>query len=174
MDRHAADLNWLTFLLVGDRERSIEILAETMDAGDDANPFLARQRVGWSRRVAIAGAMASIRQDLAESARALESSGAEQRAVPGRGWSLDPNTTRLELERALLRIDVFPRAAVLFLTFERMAIAEAAALLDAPHDLVRKAHAIGLRELTANLAEMQGWRLNKSRLFVSPSPVEAA
>ena len=69
---------------------------------------------------------------------------------------LDPGTTKSDLERALLSIDVFPRAAVLLLIFERVPLRDVAILLDAEPDLVRKAQASGVRELTINLARMQG------------------
>ena len=67
-------------------------------------------------------------------------------------WSLSPDTTKADLEKALLAIDPFPRAALLLLVFEGIRMADAAALLDADPALIRKAQAIGLRELTANLA----------------------
>ena len=53
---------------------------------------------------------------------------------------------------ALLAIDLFPRATLLLLVFEGMQIADAATLLDTEPDLLKKAEAIGLRELTANIA----------------------
>ncbi len=62
------------------------------------------------------------------------------------------------LERALLSIDAFPRASVLLLVFERVPLRDAAILLDAEPDLVRKAQAAGVRELTMNLARTQGWK----------------
>jgi hypothetical protein len=69
-----------------------------------------------------------------------------------RNWSLSPDTTKADLERALLAIEVFPRAALLLLVFEGVRIADAATLLDAGPDLLKKAQTIGLRELTVNLA----------------------
>jgi DNA-directed RNA polymerase specialized sigma24 family protein len=158
VNQRAADLHWLAFLLTGDHETSIQIAEETFEADDGANPFFSKWLVGWSRRLSIARATAAIRENLAESARRVASINVETRALPGRAWVLDENTTKQTLERALLMIDVFPRAAVLLLIFERMALADAAVLLDASNSLVRKAQAIGVRELTANLAHMQGWR----------------
>jgi hypothetical protein len=60
--------------------------------------------------------------------------------------------SKARIEEALLAIDVFPRAALLLLIFERVRIGDAATLLDADAALVRKAQAMALRELTANLA----------------------
>ena len=154
----AADLHWLAFLLTGDRETSIQIAEETLEADEGANAFFSNWLAGWSRRVAIAKATAAIRKELAESAHRAQSMSVETRALPGRAWALDENTTQRELERALLMNDVFPRAAVLLLIFERMAPADAAVILDASASLVRKGQAIGVRDLTANLAHMRGWR----------------
>ena len=67
-------------------------------------------------------------------------------------WSLPASTTKTQIEQALLAVDLFPRAAVLLSIFEGMSIADAATILDADVTLVRKAQAIGLRELTNNLA----------------------
>ena len=156
--QRAADLHWLAFLLTGDRETSIQIAEETLGADDGANAFFSRWLAGWSRRVTIARATAAIRKELAESAHRVRSMSVQTRVLPGRTWVLDESTTKLELERALLMIDVFPRAVVLLLIFEGMAPADAAVLLDVSDSLVRNAQAIGVRELTANLAHLQGWR----------------
>ena len=56
--------------------------------------------------------------------------------------------TKSDLERALLSIDLFPRAAVLLLLFEGVPLQDAAVLLDAEPDLVRKGQAAGVVELT--------------------------
>lgn len=82
----------------------------------------------------------------------------EKSALPPRSWVLDPGTAKSDLERALLSIDAFPRGAVLLLVFEGVPLRDAAILLDAEPDLVRKAQAAGVRELTINLARMQGWK----------------
>ena len=158
VNQRAADLHWLAYLLTGDRVASIEIASATFEGDDGAISFFSNWMERWSRRVAIARATSTLRKELAESAGRVESMRAEWRALPGRAWVLDENTTKLELEHALLTIDVFPRAAVLLLIFERMALEDAAVLLDAAPSLVRKAHAIGVRELTVNLAHLQGWR----------------
>jgi hypothetical protein len=73
-------------------------------------------------------------------------------------WVLDAGTTKSDLERALLSIDLFPRAAVLLLVFERVPLKDAVILLDSEADLVKEAVAAGVRDLTTNLAKRQGWR----------------
>jgi DNA-directed RNA polymerase specialized sigma24 family protein len=106
---------------------------------------------GWQRRLVIANALTVIHDDLADSARRTENVHARSSGT-ARNWSLGPGTTKADLERALLAIDLFPRAALLLLVFEGLRIADAATLLDANPALLKKAQAIGLRELTANLA----------------------
>jgi DNA-directed RNA polymerase specialized sigma24 family protein len=56
------------------------------------------------------------------------------------------------LRKSSAAIDPFPRAALLLLIFEGLTMDDAASLLDADPTLIRKAQAIGLRELTASLA----------------------
>jgi len=74
-------------------------------------------------------------------------------------WTvLDAGTTKSDLEGALLPIDLFPRAAVLLLVFERVPLKDAAILLDSKVDLVKNAMAAGVHDLTINLAKMQGWK----------------
>ncbi len=153
--KDAADLYWLAFLLTGRQDISIDIAADAAVSQDDANPFFADWMRGWQRRLVIGRALTAIHDELADSARRTQiarllwqSSGA-----PPRNWSLSPDTTKADLERALLAIDLFPRAALLLLVFERIRMADAATLLDADPGLSEKAQAIGLRELTANLAD---------------------
>jgi DNA-directed RNA polymerase specialized sigma24 family protein len=150
--KDAADLYWLAFLLAGRPDVSIDIAVETAVAQQEASPFFASWMRSWSRRIVVAKALAAIRDELAESARRTELARIREWAAPARGWSLPPQTTKAQIEEALLAIDVFPRAALLLLIFERLRIADAATLLDADAALVRKAQALALRDLTANLA----------------------
>jgi DNA-directed RNA polymerase specialized sigma24 family protein len=152
--QHAADLYWLAFLLTGRQDLSIEIASDTAVSDDDASPFFAEWMRGWQRRLVIGRALTAIHDELADSARRTQlarvNSLAAGSAAPQRNWSL---TTKADLQEALLAIDAFPRAAVLLLVFEDIRMAEAATLLDSDPALIRKAQAIGLRELTANLAD---------------------
>jgi hypothetical protein len=147
----AVDLYWLAFLLTGRGDISIDIAADAAASWDYANPFFEDWMRDWQRRLVIATALGAIHDELADSARRTKiahggSSGTQ------RNWSLGPDTTKADLERALLAIDLFPRAALLLLVFERLRIADAAILLDADPDLLKKAQVIGLCQLTANLA----------------------
>lgn len=158
----ADDLYWLAFLLTGRRDTSIDIAADAAASEDYANPFFEDWMQGWQRRLVIANALTAIHDDLADSARRTEGARAGSSRMP-RNWSLSPDTTKADLERALLAIDLFPRAALLLLVFEGLRIADAATLLDADADLLKKAQAIGLRELTTNLAAA-----NASAVSASP------
>jgi hypothetical protein len=147
----AVDLYWLAFLLTGHCDISVDIAADAATSQDNANPFFADWLRDWQRRLVIAKALAAIQDELADSARRTEIAPAGNSEMP-RNWSLSPDTTKADLERALLAIDLFPRATLLLLVFEGVRIADAATLLDADPNLLKKAEAIGLRELTANLA----------------------
>ena len=156
--RHSADLYWLAFLLTGHHEIAFDVTEQTMDLTDGRNGFFSAWIVSWSRRLVIARALAAVRENLARSARrtALRHTGNSE--FPPRSWVLDGGATKSDLERALLPIDLFPRAAVLLLVFERLPLKDAAILLDSEAELVKKAMAAGVRDLTINLARTQGWR----------------
>jgi DNA-directed RNA polymerase specialized sigma24 family protein len=173
-NEHAADLYWLAFLLTGHRELSLDVAIEALDLQDDENPFFSTWMLAWSRRVVIAKAQAAIRAELAASARRTAAKPAEKFPLPQRNWVLDRHTTKIQLERALLAIDVFPRCALLLSVFERMPLEDAAILLDADATLVRKGQMTGLRELTRNLAQMQGWTSNATNGYVVTSEMQHA
>ena len=150
-EKAAADLYWLAFLLTGSQDISIDIAADAAGSEDWENSFFADWMRGRYRRPVIVKALAAIHDELAESAHRTETARFTIPQMP-RNWSLRADVTKEDLERALLAIDVFPRAAVLLLVFEGMRTADAALLLDAKADLLKKAQAIGLSEMTANLA----------------------
>jgi DNA-directed RNA polymerase specialized sigma24 family protein len=151
----AVDLYWLAFLLTGRQDTSIDIAADAAASWDYANQFFEDWMRNWQRRLVMAKALGAIHEELADSARRTKIAHAGSSGTP-RNWSLGPDTTKDDLERALLAIDLFPRAALLLLVFERLRIADAAILLDADQDLLKKAQVLGLRELTANLAARTG------------------
>jgi DNA-directed RNA polymerase specialized sigma24 family protein len=153
--RRAFDLHWLATLLTGCRETAENV---TVAAAGEPNAFFSTWMQVWARRTFIAKALAIVREDLARSARRTALRRAEMSELPPRSWVLDREITKRDLERALLPIDVFPRAAVLLLALERMPLQDAAVLLNSEPDMVRTAMAAGLRDLTINLARMQGWK----------------
>jgi DNA-directed RNA polymerase specialized sigma24 family protein len=150
---HVGDLYWLAFLLTGRQDLSIEIASDTVVSADDASPSFTEWMQGWQRRLVIGRALTAIHDELADSARRTQLAHVKDSAAPRRNWSLSPDTTKADLEQALLSIDLFPRAAFLLLIFEGTRMADATILLDADPALIRKAQTIGLRELTANLAD---------------------
>lgn len=151
IEKTAVDLYWLAFLLTGRRDISVNIAVDIV-SDDSETTFFSDWMRNWQRRLAIGKALAAIHNELAESARQTERASVDGSAMPPRGWSLSPDTTKADLEQALLAIDLFPRAALLLLVFERIRFADAATLLDASPDLLKRAQAIGLRELTARIA----------------------
>jgi DNA-directed RNA polymerase specialized sigma24 family protein len=169
--KDAADLYWLAFLLTERQDLSIEIASDTAVSGDYTSPFFADWMRAWQRRLVIARALTAIHDELADSAYRTQiarvTGSARGSATPERNWSLSPDTTKAEVQRALLSIDLFPRAALLLLVFEGIRMADAATLLDADPALIRKAQAIGLGELTANLAHQDS---PKDRRGNKPAP----
>ena len=153
--KDAADLYWLAFLLTGRPDVSIDIAADTAASQSYANPFFEGWIHAWARRIVMAKALAAVRDELAESARRTKQARVRTSAPAPRDWLLRPETSKARIDEALLAIDIFPRAAVLLLVFERLSIIDAATILDADAALIKKAQAIGLSELTANLAAKQ-------------------
>ncbi|SPF53413.1 RNA polymerase, sigma-24 subunit, ECF subfamily [Candidatus Sulfopaludibacter sp. SbA4] len=173
-NKSAAEIYWLVFLLTGHRAPSLDVTLEALGFQDGTNPFFSAWMVAWSRRVVIAKALSAIRDELAASGRRTESSRTEKAGLTPRNWSLDGDTTRAQIESALLAIDVLPRCALLLTIFEGESLEDAAVLLDAGRDLVRKAQIIGLRELTRNLARMQGWTSAATRPYVLTNEMQHA
>jgi len=162
-NRRAEDLCWLAFLLTRDRGLSVDVTLEAVSVPGDAAPFFSFWMVAWSRRVFIAKVLAAIRIELASSARRTASQRAEKAELPPRNWTLGRDTTKAQLESALLAIDMFPRCALLLSIFEGVSLNDVAILLNVEPGLVRKALMIGLRELTRNLARIQGWTSTRTK-----------
>lgn len=152
---HAGDVYWLALLLTGQPEVSVDVVVEALDLSTAANPFFSTWIQRWSRKVVIAKALAAIRNEIAESARRIELGRVASHAPRLRKWTLSRDTTKVQLERALLAIDVFPRCALLLSVFEGLSLQDLTVLLDATPGLIRKAQASALHELTRNLARVQ-------------------
>jgi hypothetical protein len=175
----AADLQWLAFLLTGTRQSSTDLALEAVgsdgrDLPDGASRFFVNWMLGWSRKVVIAKALAGVRDELVASAGRIGSKRIGKSSLPTRDWTLDRETSKIQLERALLAIDLFPRCTLLLSVFEGMSMEDAAILLDADLDLVRNARMTALRELTRNLAEMQGWKSTSTMPYVMTSEIQHA
>lgn len=154
INRQAADLYWLAFLLTGQRETSVDATAEALDSAG-ANPFFSAWMLAWARKVVIAKALGAIRQELAASALRIASARGRNTPCVQRNWSPADGATKAELERALLAIDAFPRCVLLLSLFEGLSVDDATVLLDVDRELIRKAQAFALQELTQNLAAIQ-------------------
>jgi len=137
-----ASLYWLAFLLTGQCERSIDIAVEAVTSAGAFSP----------RRMVIAKALAALRDELAASACRTKSRELHSAAMPAGDRTLDNFISKVQLERAMLGIDILPRAALLVSIFEGVPVEDTAVLLEAPPELVIKARMLGLADLTANLA----------------------
>ena len=139
-----AELYWLVFLLTGQRGLSQDLTQDVLSSPDW--PGL------WSRRTAVTKAFAAVYNELSLSAMRVASKKFEMTGIPSRTWSLDPDTTKIKLENALLDIDIFPRWALLLTVFEGLGLEETSTLLDADRELVQQGRITGLLDLTRNLA----------------------
>jgi DNA-directed RNA polymerase specialized sigma24 family protein len=156
LNEYAADLYWLAFLLTGHCGISIDATVEALDLRAAGNPFFSAWMHGWSRKVVVAKALGAIREELAASASRVDMKRCLRHRSPRQEWALSPETTKIQLERALLAIDVFPRCAVLLSVFEKLSMDDTSILLNSDRDRVSAARSCGLQELAGNLAEMQG------------------
>ena len=146
------DLYWLAYLLTGDRERSVHAVIETLEKEGFANLFFKKWFTAWSRKIFIAKVLGSVLPETtaAELNGRLDKLQAETGAVRTRpAWK---GAGKNELEAALLAIDPFPRRALLLTTFEKLSLEDAGILLNAEGECVKTATAIGLIELSRNLA----------------------
>lgn len=157
LNQRVADLYRLAFLITGDIELSIDLAAETVAWHETPDFSFAGGISKAAKRLVIAEALAAMGADLAASAHRTQARDAAEPEFPRRDWTLNPATTKAELEQALRSIDVFPRCVLLLCVFEGLSQKEAAIFLDCDRELVRKAQVIGLWELTRNLAIAQGW-----------------
>lgn len=172
--KEAADLYRLAYLLTGKRGASVDVTLEAIGYDGPSESFFANWMVAWSRRVVIAKALAVIRGELAESAVRTVSWKCRKPDLPPRSWTHEHDTTSVQLERALLTIDAFPRCAMLLTVFEGISIEDVSVLLDAPPELVKKGQAIGLGELTVNVARLQGWTSDAPESFVMTGEMQHA
>jgi hypothetical protein len=155
MHTRAADHYRLAFVLTGEREISPDATLEALDTASDPNWSFAAWMSAWSRRLVIAKVLSAIRGELAESARRTVSLRLRnQKLLPGSARLRD-GPTPAQLERALLAIDVFPRCALILTVFEGISVEDAAVLLDATVELLRKARTFALTQLLANLRQLQ-------------------
>jgi DNA-directed RNA polymerase specialized sigma24 family protein len=145
-------LYWTAYLLTGNRDASFQAAVDAAELREDASPFFSEWVLRWSRKIAIAKALGAIREALHASARRTEATASHSDVQLPRGWCLSPDTNKIQLEQALLAIDVFPRCALVLSIFEGLPLEDVAMLLDEDCELVKAARAIGLQQLTRRLS----------------------
>jgi hypothetical protein len=146
------DLYWLAHLLTGSRDASFQAVVDAAELQQEANSFFAKWVLCWSRKIAIAKSLGAIREEIHTSARRTESAALHDDVRLHRGWSLSSETNKVELEPALLAIDVFPRCALVLSILEGLPLDDVATLLNEDRELVKTARAIGLEQLTRRLS----------------------
>src|SRR5579859_3597694 len=113
----AAQLYWLAFLLTGDRECSVEATIEVLSTGDAANPFFGNWMVVWARKLVIARALSAVSDEMRASVLRTERRrfvcSNEVESIPLSAWNPDSDAPSLQLQDALLAIDLFPRCVLL-------------------------------------------------------------
>ena len=163
----AASLYSIAFLLTGRSELSLEIAMEVLDSEDDPELLFSSQALAGVRRTVIEKALAAIRDELSISECQTASLSFAEVCLPPSTWSLDPSTTKLQIESVLLAIDVFPRCALLLTVFEGLSLQEASAFLGSNGDSTLKGRITGLWNFTHHLARQQGW--NPSAIQLPPT-----
>ncbi len=152
----AAELYWIALLLTGCSDRSATIVIDEIERANECNDGPSILESIALRHTIIAKAIASIFDQLAWSSARMPSWQKQRSLLAGPHWSVNPTISREQLAAALLRIDVFPRCALLLTVFEGLAIDAAAALLQSDRELTMRGRITGLCELTRNLAFIPG------------------
>jgi hypothetical protein len=149
------NLSWLAILLTGDRTLSIDAEVEALGRKDMAKSFFENWMAAWSRKLFIAKALAAVNSSISASVSRTEARHSEylreMQTLPLLDWGLDTDTDKLELERALLAIDVFPRCALLLMVFEKLSLDDVAILLNVDKQLVATAKSVGPTELSRSM-----------------------
>ena len=160
-------LSWLAFLLTGDRTLRVDTEVEALGRNDPAKPLFENWMVSWRHKLFIAKVLSSVNSLMTASVlrtQARHSTSLQgMQSLPHLDWGLDTDEDKLELERALLAVDVFPRAVLLLVVFENLSLDDVAILLSVDKQLVATAKTIGLIELSRNM-ERAGPRFRTSSL----------
>ncbi len=170
------NLSWLAFLLTGDRTLSVDTEVEALGRKDLASPFFENWMVAWRRKLFIAEALAAVNSLMSASVLRTKARHSEylreMQSLPPLDWSLDTDEDKLELERALLAIDVFPRSALLLMVFEKLSLDDVAILLNVDKQLVAAAKTIGLTELSRRMERKRpGFRTPASIQVDQPNAI---
>jgi membrane protein DedA with SNARE-associated domain len=161
-------LEWLTSQITGGVVSEPESALESLVPKEGDNATFARWIRAWSRKLAIARALGTVAGELKSSARRMELVDSSQlRKLVGCNWRCVSSINRVELERGIAAIDLFPRSALILTIFEKLSLVDAAILLGVPKETVANAQAIALRQLSRSLAGGQGW---SNELWVQADP----
>lgn len=155
--KDATDLYWLAFLITNRRKLAMDLAADALAFDQTPGLCSLKGRSGSPRLDVMAEALAAVDDELAASAHGTEMNQFDLSELPPASWMLDPNTTKTDLERALLDIDIFPRCALLLTVYEGLPLDIATVLMDTNRDLIQKGVALASAELTCHLAKLQGW-----------------
>jgi hypothetical protein len=153
----AVDLYRTVYLLTGHSEFSLKLITDAIFSETDVELFWSAEMLTQLRRTVIGKALEAIWEELAFSACQTAVLPASHPYLP-LGWSLDANTSKLQVESALLSIEVFPRCALLLTLFEGLSLADTSALLRSSEDLTAKGQVLGLWQLVSTLAHRQDQR----------------
>jgi hypothetical protein len=148
-----AQLDRLGSLIAGDTIPAATVVSDSTCTAEPTDAFFARWLANWSKKLTISKYLGPVANDLQHSAcrtaRALHvSRSAERMALDLSGLRSIDET---QLASGLSAIDVFPRCALLLVTFEGLSIDDAAVLLGVDKRLVVYAESVGLQQLVRNL-----------------------
>ena len=174
MRNRAIDHYRLALVLTGEREVRLDATLEALGTASNPNSSFVEWMSAWARRLVIAKVLSAIRVELAESARRTVSLRLRNQKLPLGSARLGEGPTAVQLERALLGIDVFPRCALVLTVFEGISVEDAAVLLDATVELLRKARTFALTQLLASLRQLQARTSDDCRPFAMSTAVRHA
>ncbi|MGA3185719.1 MAG: hypothetical protein ABSF22_01290 [Bryobacteraceae bacterium] len=147
-EKNLAELYWLAYLLTGNEDRSVHASSSALDIDDG---LFDGEKKKWARALTIVEALGTIETVLRRSLVRVAQSNGEEMASQAE-WMGRARITTEEFEDAVLRIDAFPRCAMLLTIFEGLPIKATALLLNASMALTAAAQRIGIVQLTARLA----------------------
>ena len=133
VEKQAIEFYSLAFLLTGQSETSTNVAVAALD--------LTGASLTASRRAVMTNALSSIRTELQDSSRRLETELAIPVPFRAATGDLVHDLTKAEVRRALLAMDTLPRCAVVLRVLEGVTLEDASALLNAGEDLVCQAQA---------------------------------
>jgi DNA-directed RNA polymerase specialized sigma24 family protein len=139
---HREELQWLSFLLTGDRQASDAVFTEILEAPAVTGAFR-DFLLQWARRLVIAASLRRIRLDLRGWTNDADPLSGDLHLSPG-----SPPVTKAGIERALASMHPMPRCAFVLTALERIPPVEAANLLCVSRHRLRVATAFGMVQLT--------------------------